>query len=134
MESLDPQKFDDYNEWLSLASVIINEGLDIKIFDNVSKKSQNYNATTNQTKYEQIQKNINRNVKATISGLIQKLKEDNSIIYTKLFTASEFLDINDDLIINDNYIIKDINSKYVFDNTEKIKNTFSYDDFYNNDI
>ena len=63
------------------------------------------------------------------------MNEDNPQNYNKLFTVGEFIDINDDLIINgDNVIVKNFNSKYVFDNTEDSNKTFSYDDFNNNDI
>ena len=40
LKSLNPERFDDRAEWLSLSGSIINEGLSLEIFDNFSKISK----------------------------------------------------------------------------------------------
>ena len=70
---MNPERFDDRAEWLSLASSIINEGLSLEIFDNFSKISKNYNDKNNQKNYKDIEKNINKNrkIKANIKGILK---------------------------------------------------------------
>lgn len=81
LDSLHEKRYNDYNCWLHIYFVFINENLPLSIFDNFSKKCKYYNKEEN----DKILKNIKIvNTGFTIATLYFYLKEDNKEIFNKL--------------------------------------------------
>ena len=135
LKALNQERFKNYNEWLSLAAVVINEGLNLDIFDNISREFKNYNEVNNKKNYETIEKNKDRNIKASLFSLIYYLKEDNPEEHQKIFEEFPFIEINDNLIITgDNVKNKVFNKPFLYDINENDQEQFNYNDFQDNKI
>ena len=102
LSHLDVSRFSDYNNWLNLYFIFINEELDMNIFYEFSKKSSKYNEHNNNT----ILKNIKCKPGLTIKTLYYWLKQDNLEEFNKIIKSKS--DFFDDSLINN----KDIAQLY----------------------
>jgi len=123
LNNLDPERFNNYGlddgiysgGWFKLACIFINENFNIDILEQASMKSNKYNKRNNQTIYNYIRRTNYTKKPATMASLKNMIKKDNPSIYQKLFLKNiEFLDLKDDLKVNQ------------FDEVKKIDNTFLY--------
>ena len=81
LDNLNPERFDLYSSWLIIGWIFINEGWDMKLFDEYSQKSEKYNKNNN----EKILKNCKPNYKGyRIATLYKWLKEDNFEVFKEL--------------------------------------------------
>jgi hypothetical protein len=74
------QRFNNYNDWLYLNMIFINEKLDINILNDFCKKSKKYNEVNN----NKILKSIKPNKGLTSKTLYYWLKHDNINEFNKL--------------------------------------------------
>jgi P4 family phage/plasmid primase-like protien len=92
IDGLNPDRFDNYNDWISLYMIFINEDLDLELLNEYCKKSSKYN--------EKVNNNIIKNIKPksglTIKTLFYWLKNDNIDCFNKINQkhSSIFIDKN----------------------------------------
>ena len=80
LDFLNVERYNNYNDWLYLNMIFINENLDLNILNNYCKKSSKYNETNN----KKILKNLKQNKGLTIKTLYYWLKQDNINEFNKL--------------------------------------------------
>lgn len=80
LEFLNIERFNNYNDWLYLNMIFINEKLDINILNSFCKKSNKYNEVNN----NKILKSIKPNNGLTSKTLYYWLKHDNITEFNKL--------------------------------------------------
>ena len=80
LQNLNQDRFNNFNDWLYLNMIFINEKLDINILNEYCKKSSKYNEMNN----NKILKNIKPNNGLTIKTLYYWLKQDNNEEFKKL--------------------------------------------------
>lgn len=80
LEFLNVERFNNYNDWLYLNMIFINEKLDINILNSYCKKSSKYNEVNN----NKILKSIKPNNGLTSKTLYYWLKYDNITEFNKL--------------------------------------------------
>jgi P4 family phage/plasmid primase-like protien len=81
LEHLDKSRFNNYDEWLKLYFIFVNENYDLDIFDDYSSSCSNYNKENNKL----ILKNIKHKSDGyTKSSLYYWLKEDNPEYFEEL--------------------------------------------------
>lgn len=74
LDNLDIKRFDNYDYWLIMAMIFVNEKLDFDIFEEYSKKSSKFNKDSNSKIISGLRKNING---YSINTLFLWLKEDD---------------------------------------------------------
>ena len=77
LETLKLDRFQAYESWFHLGSIIYNEGGSLGLFKEFSAKCKNYNAKACNDKWKEYQKNKGK--KMMIGSLINMVKEDNPI-------------------------------------------------------
>lgn len=80
LEKLNIKRYDNYDYWIILYFIFVNEKLDINIFTRYSRKSSKYDQERNNT----ILKNITIKKGYTMATLYHWLKEDNPTIFNEL--------------------------------------------------
>ncbi len=80
LEKLNKKRFEEYDYWLTLYFIFVNEKLDMNIFTRYSRKSSKYDQERNNT----ILKNITVKKGYTMATLYHWLKEDNFTIFNEL--------------------------------------------------
>ena len=73
-DNLKTSRWDNYNDWITIYMILINENLDFDIFDEASKKSTKYDASNNAKKLRQIKI---KKTGYTEKTLFKMLKDDN---------------------------------------------------------
>ena len=81
LEGLSVKRFDNYNDWLVMAMIFVNEGYDLKIFDHFSQRSKKYNKEGNEKIINGLKKNSNG---YTLNTLYFWLKNDNKKLFDEL--------------------------------------------------
>ena len=56
MENLNIKRYDDYNYWIILCMIFVNEKLNLNILDKYSKQSKKYDKSQNQSIIEKIKR------------------------------------------------------------------------------
>lgn len=79
LEYLDEKRFDVYEDWLKIGMICYNEGIDVSIWDEFSKRSLKYREGDCAKKWKTFNKNS-----LTIATLWEWLKEDNPAGYEQL--------------------------------------------------
>ena len=80
LEFLNIERYDDYNDWLYLNMIFINEKLDLNILNSFCKKSNKYDEVKN----NKILKGIKLNYGLSVKTLYYWLKHDNIVEFNKL--------------------------------------------------
>ena len=97
LDNLNIKRFDNYNDWLYLHMIFINEKLDLNILKSYCKKSSKYNEEAN----NKIIKHIKPNKGLTLKTLYYWLKQDNInefnnlVQYNNLFFDSSLINNKD---------------------------------------
>lgn len=79
LDLLDDKRFENYDDWLKIGMICFNEGIDVSVWDEYSKKSIKYKEGECSKKWKTFGKNT-----LTIATLWNWLKEDNPDGYEKL--------------------------------------------------
>ena len=115
MENIDEARADDYDSWLLLHMVFINEKLNYELFNDFSKKSKKYNEHKNNS----ILKNIQPKKGLTKASLYYWLKQDNPEAFKTLMQTNNYF-FDEKNINNHQLAILYYNmnpSQYIFDET-----------------
>lgn len=80
LDNLNPKRFDEYNYWITLYFIFVNENFNIELFTKYSKKSKKYNQPSNYM----LLKDIEVKEGFTISTLYYWLKEDNYKVFVQM--------------------------------------------------
>ncbi len=86
MENIDEARADDYDSWVLLHMVFINEKLNYELFNDFSKKSKKYNEPKNNS----ILKNIQPKKGLTKASLYYWLKQDNPEAFKILMQTNNY--------------------------------------------
>jgi P4 family phage/plasmid primase-like protien len=81
LEHLDKSRFNNYDEWLKLYFIFVNENYDLELFDNYSSSCSNYNKNNNKSILQNIKQKSDGYTKAS---LYYWLKEDNPEYFEEL--------------------------------------------------
>lgn len=81
LDNLSIGRFDNMNDWLTIAMIFINENYDLEIFNKYSKKSAKYDEAGNKKIISSLKKNENGYRKST---LYYFLKEDSPSVFNEL--------------------------------------------------
>jgi P4 family phage/plasmid primase-like protien len=97
LDSLDSSRWDDYDTWIKLCFLFINEGYDIKIFENYSKKSKHYKQNKNDSIINSTKVKNDGGIKT--ASLIHWVKEDgNEELANELSKKYKMAKIVDNLV------------------------------------
>ena len=86
LDNLDVERYNNYNDWITLYFIFINEKLNLDLFDLYSKKSKSYDKEAN----ERILKNVNSKNGYTIATLYKWIKEDNLEIFKQIIKTNNW--------------------------------------------
>ena len=109
LDNLDESRFSNYQDWLYLYMIFINEDLNLNIFETYSKQSKKYNKENN----KKILKHIKPKEGLTVGTLYFWLKEDNPEAFKKIMSKNN--DFFDNKIMNN----KDLATLYYNMNTDQ---------------
>jgi len=113
LSNLSNHRFIDYDNWIKLYFVFVNEDLDLEIFHEYSKKAcEASNQTFNRLNNEKILKSHKKDKGLKLSSLYYWLKEDNETAFNELMNNSEQKK-QDDKFANEQYL----NWKQKFEST-----------------
>jgi P4 family phage/plasmid primase-like protien len=84
LKGLNSYRCNDYDDWLKIAMIFVNERLPLDLFDDFSKQSKHYNEHGNASIINNLMKKSHSGPKLGLPTLYQMLKEDNYELFCKL--------------------------------------------------